>query len=482
MFYWHNLWDEARISNVYRIKKRQIGWAFSLMVGDLLAVTLAFFAAYWISGYIDAVPTPDTKRITLLNCVFFGGLVLGVFHRKELYQWSCFIRMRSLLTRLPASLALSVGVYALIRLFVSPPHDLTYLPFLLLYCVVCFVLVMAIRLLVRFIDMGFLRNVRIERIAFVGWTPRLGEVLRGMAFEMKQFQKVVGFIVDDSHPDCRPPVESRYEEIGRLGDLETLLASQKLTMLLLDQSKVSRKDLQTIVDLCADGMVTLKMIPAAFDIWASRLSVRVFRGVPLIGINDLRHDRFENRILKRAVDIAGSIVGLVLSAPIIAVLAIMIRRESPGPVIFRQTRLGLRDKPFEILKLRSMKLDAEQTKGAVWAVENDPRRLKIGAFMRKWNLDELPQFWNVLKGEMTLVGPRPERPNFVEKFRDSVRYYNLRHSCKPGVTGWAAVHGLRGNTSLEDRLDYDLYYIENWSLMLDFKIMLMTLAPPKNAY
>jgi lipopolysaccharide/colanic/teichoic acid biosynthesis glycosyltransferase len=129
-----------------------------------------------------------------------------------------------------------------------------------------------------------------------------------------------------------------------------------------------------------------------------------------------------------------------------------------------------------------MKLDAEQTKGAVWAVENDPRRLKIGAFMRKWNLDELPQFWNVLKGEMTLVGPRPERPNFVEDFRGSVRYYNLRHSCKPGVTGWAAVHGLRGNTSLEDRLDYDLYYIENWSLMLDFKIMLLTLAPPKNAY
>ncbi len=129
-----------------------------------------------------------------------------------------------------------------------------------------------------------------------------------------------------------------------------------------------------------------------------------------------------------------------------------------------------------------MRVDAEQNSGAVWAVEDDPRRLRIGIFMRAWNLDELPQFWNVLKGEMSLVGPRPERPELVEGFRDTVRYYNLRHTLKPGLTGWAAVHGLRGNTSLEDRLEYDLYYIENWSLLLDVKIILMTLAPPKNAY
>jgi len=224
------------------------------------------------------------------------------------------------------------------------------------------------------------------------------------------------------------------------------------------------------------------LIPATFDVWADRLTVRVVSGIPLLGINELHHDHFGNRILKRVVDIAGALVGLALSAPIIAVLAILIRRESPGPIFFRQVRLGLRGKPFEIIKLRSMRVDAEAAQGAVWAVENDPRRTKIGEFMRKWNLDELPQFWNVLHGEMSLVGPRPERPEFVSGFRDSVRYYNLRHTCKPGVTGWAAVHGLRGNTSLEDRLDYDLYYIENWSLFLDFQIMLMTLAPPKNAY
>jgi lipopolysaccharide/colanic/teichoic acid biosynthesis glycosyltransferase len=145
-------------------------------------------------------------------------------------------------------------------------------------------------------------------------------------------------------------------------------------------------------------------------------------------------------------------------------------------------RLGLNGKPFEIIKLRSMKLDAEQVSGAIWAVKDDPRRLKIGTFMRAWNLDELPQFWNVLMGDMSMVGPRPERPEFVEDFRDTIRYYNLRHTCKPGVTGWAAVHGLRGDTSLEDRLEYDLFYIENWSIQLDLRIIMMTLAPPKNAY
>jgi lipopolysaccharide/colanic/teichoic acid biosynthesis glycosyltransferase len=129
-----------------------------------------------------------------------------------------------------------------------------------------------------------------------------------------------------------------------------------------------------------------------------------------------------------------------------------------------------------------MRLNAEKSTGATWTVENDPRRLKIGKFMRERNLDELPQFWNVLKGEMSMVGPRPERPEFVRSFEDSVTYYNMRHSGKPGVTGWAAVHGLRGNTSLEDRIAYDLFYLEHWSLWLDIEIMFLTLLPPRNAY
>lgn len=467
---------------MYRIRKQKIDWPTSLALGDVLAVSGSFFLAFWLSGFIDAVPTPNTTRITLLNCIFFGGLTLYFFNRAGLYHWEVFLRTAPLLRRLPVALGGSAVFYVLIRLFVAPPKNLEYFPFLLLYCVVCFFAVFLVRLLTRFIDLRILKSVRIERIAFIGWSTRLGKVLRGLADSMPNLHTMEGYFLDETRPTRIPPKELGYRELGPLKDLEKVLNASNITTLVVDQSHVSATDLRMMADQCADAMVNYRVIPATFDIWTARLAIRIFKGVPLIGIRDLAHDDFLNRTLKRLVDIAGALVGLALSAPVIAILALLIKRESPGPVIFRQVRLGLRGKPFEILKLRSMRLDAEQTKGAVWAVENDPRRLKIGAFMRKWNLDELPQFWNVLKGDMSLVGPRPERPEFVEQFRDSVRYYNLRHSCKPGLTGWAAVHGLRGNTSLEDRLDYDLYYIENWGLLLDFKIMLMTLAPPKNAY
>jgi lipopolysaccharide/colanic/teichoic acid biosynthesis glycosyltransferase len=172
----------------------------------------------------------------------------------------------------------------------------------------------------------------------------------------------------------------------------------------------------------------------------------------------------------------------VLSAPIIIVCAWLIKRESPGSVIYEQQRVGLDGREFTIYKLRSMNLDADKVAGANWTTEGDPRRLRIGAFLRKTNIDETPQFWNVVKGDMSLVGPRPERPEFVRSFNEALQHYNLRHTIKPGITGWAAIHGYRGNTSLADRLDYDLYYIENWSIWLDLKIILFTLRPPKNAY
>jgi lipopolysaccharide/colanic/teichoic acid biosynthesis glycosyltransferase len=160
----------------------------------------------------------------------------------------------------------------------------------------------------------------------------------------------------------------------------------------------------------------------------------------------------------------------------------LIRRESPGPVFFRQIRCGESGRRFTIYKLRTMRVDAEEETGPVWTSENDPRRTRIGAFLRRHNLDELPQFWNVLKGEMSLVGPRPERPHFVEQFKEDISRYMWRHVSKPGMTGWAQVNGLRGNTSIRERIKYDLYYLENWSLAFDFKILLRTFFSRRNAY
>jgi exopolysaccharide biosynthesis polyprenyl glycosylphosphotransferase len=204
--------------------------------------------------------------------------------------------------------------------------------------------------------------------------------------------------------------------------------------------------------------------------------------VPLLGVNRLPLDHPTNQALKRIIDILGSVVGLVLFAPVIVVLACLVYRESPGPVFYRQRRLGRDGHPFEILKIRSMRLDAETESGAAWTTQDDRRRLRIGAFLRSSNLDELPQLWNVLKGEMSLVGPRPERPEFIADFKEEIPHYNARHSVKPGMTGWAQIHGFRGDTDLNERIRCDLYYLENWTLLLDVYIMVVTPFRIKNAY
>jgi lipopolysaccharide/colanic/teichoic acid biosynthesis glycosyltransferase len=178
--------------------------------------------------------------------------------------------------------------------------------------------------------------------------------------------------------------------------------------------------------------------------------------------------------IKRIFDLVGSLIGLVLFAPVILFFCILVVIESPGLPIYAQVRSGKKGKLFRIIKIRSMRLDAEKERGAQWATSQDPRRLRIGAFMRRWNIDELPQFWNVLMGEMSLVGPRPERPELIVSFKETINHYNARHNITPGMTGWAAVNGLRGDTDLQERIRYDLYYMENWSIALDLQIILMT--------
>jgi len=180
-------------------------------------------------------------------------------------------------------------------------------------------------------------------------------------------------------------------------------------------------------------------------------------------------------LVKRSLDIAISGAALLVVSPVCAAIALAVRVADRGPVLYRQRRMGLDGRPFDILKFRSMVVDAEEASGPVWSSPDDARRTPVGAFLRRWSLDELPQLWNVLRGEMSLVGPRPERPEFVREFKERFPQYMLRHRVRSGITGWAQVHGWRGNTSLSKRIEYDLYYIENWSLALDFRILWMTL-------
>ena len=179
-----------------------------------------------------------------------------------------------------------------------------------------------------------------------------------------------------------------------------------------------------------------------------------------------------NRIIKRAIDIMGSIVALILFSPIMLVVAILVKKSSPGPIIFAQERIGLGNKPFKMYKFRSMRVNDRQTTG--WSTNSDPRKTRFGSFIRKFSIDELPQFFNVLKGDMSLVGPRPELPFFVNQFKESVPLYMVKHQVRPGITGWAQVNGFRGDTSIKGRIEHDIYYIENWTFLFDIKILFMT--------
>ena len=237
-----------------------------------------------------------------------------------------------------------------------------------------------------------------------------------------------------------------------------------------------------VILLCEKNLITFNMVPDLFRIMTSSMDVQSLEDIPLLGVSRWPLDLFWNRALKRCEDVLGAAVGLVLASPVIAASALFVKLSSPGPVFYRQERCGEHGRPFTLLKLRTMRTDAEKDTGPVFTAENDPRATRVGAFLRRWNLDELPQLWNVLRGDMSLVGPRPERPHFVEQFKEDIGRYMWRHVSKPGITGWAQVNGLRGNTSIDERIRYDLYYLENWSLAFDLKILLRTVFAHENAY
>jgi len=243
-----------------------------------------------------------------------------------------------------------------------------------------------------------------------------------------------------------------------------------------------RQHLVELANLCEREIIQFKLAPSVFRIFVSGLSLETIAGTPVLGVNRLPLDSTLNVLAKRTLDIVGAMIGLVLSAPLIAFFGLMVWWESGWPIFYHQRRWGMNGVAFDIIKIRSMKLNAEAKRGAQWCVQDDPRRLKVGAFMRKWNIDEVPQFWNVLKGQMSLVGPRPERPELIAAFKHEIPHYNARHQAKPGMTGWAQVKGLRGDTDLSERIKCDLWYLENWSLLLDLQIMFLTFFKRDNAY
>jgi Undecaprenyl-phosphate glucose phosphotransferase len=291
--------------------------------------------------------------------------------------------------------------------------------------------------------------------------------------------RVVGFVDDGGRTQVGGvPLLGPIERLGQIVDDYQI--AYVFVALPLDRYA----ELRRVTRQLQDRFVDLRLVPDVPHFPARTITVTELEGLPVVSLRENPHEGF-NRAVKRLMDIVVSGTALLVLSPFMLLIAVLIKLTSPGPIFYRQERASVGGKKFQILKFRTMVVDAERHTGAVWAVPNDPRCTPIGRFLRRTSLDELPQLFNVLKGDMSIVGPRPERPVLIEKFRETIPNYMLRHAVKSGITGWAQVNGWRGNTSLRKRIQYDLYYITHWSIWLDLRIMILTLLRGmrhKNAY
>lgn len=450
-------------------------FTLALVVVDAAMVSLAFWVAYQLRVLIPvpAEPVdmaPFTSYLGLL-VVQVASVLLVLF----IYKMYHLLRATSRVDQfynifggvsIGSLLAVSVSAITL----KNSPFEVDYPRAMIAYSwLTAIVLVTVGRELLagvrRALQAG---GIGQDRVVIVGAGEVAQMVLQKILWSPHLGYRVVGVVNGNHSPEAvlGTPV------IGQMDDLPRLIDEQAVDEVIIAQPDATDEEMLRIVGLCQRGTVSVKVFPNVFEIMAGQVTIDDLGGLPLLNVRDvaLRGWRLS---LKRAVDMAGSAAGLISFSPLMMLTAILIKLESPGPVFFVQDRMGLDAKPFKMIKFRSMHKDAEAD-GPAWTVANDPRRTRLGAFLRRIDVDELPQLINVLIGDMSLVGPRPEQPAFVEQFQRIVPRYMERHREKAGMTGWAQVNGLRGDTSILERTKYDLWYIENWSLWLDVKIIMRT--------
>jgi len=352
---------------------------------------------------------------------------------------------------------------------------------------VFFVLTIFLSVLMRMILFQILRIARrkgynLKHVLLVGY-GHAAEAYIDRIFANPQWGYYVHGILDDTME-----VGTMYKKvpvIGSISHLEAFLTKMQLDEISITLSVKEYEKLEKIVAICEKSGVHTKFVPDYYSYIQTEPYTEDLFGLPVINIRNVPLSNTYNRILKRMVDIIGAMVALIIFAIPMVIVSVLIKLSSPGPIIFSQVRIGKHNKEFKMYKFRSMEVQTAKEEKKAWTTKHDPRVTGIGKFIRKTSIDEFPQFFNVLKGEMSLVGPRPERPFFVDKFKEEIPRYMIKHQVAPGLTGWAQINGYRGDTSIRKRIDHDLYYIENWTLGLDFKIIFLTFFKGfinKNAY
>ncbi|MDL2716906.1 MAG: undecaprenyl-phosphate glucose phosphotransferase [Acidobacteriota bacterium] len=453
------------------------------VAADVLATVLALGAA-WLIRFESVWPTPKGAQPFENYIAFIPILVViwpVVFYFHRLYQ---IRRDRSTIDEVLAVIvAASLGTILLVGLLSFwRGFNFTSRQMLVLFLLLDIFFVTLARFGIRkYLETMWSTGAGVRRTLIVG----AGHTGRALADKLLDHpatgMKPVGFADDD--PAKRAGGYRGLAVLGTTSEVTTLIRAHVVDTVFLALPVEAHRTMLTILKEVGNEMVDLRVVPDLFQYVTFKAGVEDFDGLPVINLTQMPLEGW-NSLVKRTMDVALSAFGLVAIAVLFPVIALAIWLEDRGPIFYAQERMGLDGRLFRMLKFRSMRVNAEDD-GARWTEENDPRRTRVGAFLRKTSLDELPQLVNVFTGEMSLVGPRPERPEFVGTFREKFPQYMLRHRVRAGITGWAQVHGWRGNTSLSKRIEYDLYYIENWSVGLDVKILWLTVKwgfTHKNAY
>jgi len=442
-----------------------------LLISDLLLVGGSWMAAYLIRFHAAGLPEPPVAQTP---DVASYALVLPVI----LPVWLLLFRSRGLYHARRAKSpgdeagrivqATGMGVLVLVTIgFFSRSYEYSRLV-ILIFAGLSSTSVILSR------GIGRLALARLRRrgynlryVVIIGAGELAREVIERLRTHPEAGLRLLGVVADDTTQRAVGGVPI----VSPLGQLKEYLGEES-------------HQLEKVLAALDDETASVQLVPDLRHVLTLRSTVEDLEGLPVIG---LRQSPLVGMaaVYKRCFDLAMAGAGLLLLSPLLALLAVATKLGSRGPVFYRQERMGLDGRVFHMLKFRTMRVDAEQDCGPVWTSDDDPRRTRLGRWLRRLSLDELPQLWNVLRGEMSIVGPRPERPVFIEQFRHEIPGYMLRHKVKAGMTGWAQVHGWRGNTSLHERIEHDIHYIQNWSIGLDIRILFLTighLLRPRNAY
>ncbi|MBI5669985.1 MAG: undecaprenyl-phosphate glucose phosphotransferase [Chloroflexi bacterium] len=473
-----------------RASRTRAALGLLLIALDITALTGAFLLGYVGRATLPLFSLPD-RLPTLLQYVptmiLHVAFIVTMFYLSRLYHLpravSRIDQARKIVGVVTVGSLLASAVQELVFKFTI--FEVDYPRGMFFYVWVFSMLLVLVGREFYHILQTFLRERGYDRdnLLIVGMGKIARDIARKINDQPELGYNIVGVVVNGKTKTRGTLVG--YPIIGTYQDLPRLIDTANIEQVIIALPEAQRAEIVELVTLCQRGHVDIKIYPDMFAYMAGDLSVDDLGGTPLLTVRDIAL-RGWKLSLKRGLDILGSFAGLVFLSPLMLLTALLIKWEDGGPVFYTQERMGLDGRPFEMIKFRSMRVDAEAS-GPGWTVENDPRVTRLGHFLRTTNWDEIPQLINVLVGQMSLVGPRPERPVYVWQFREHIPRYMERHREKSGMTGWAQVNGLRGDTSIAERTQYDLWYVENWSLWLDIKIIVRTIwqtvtRRDKNAY